>query len=315
MFTFKKPQTKPPPPPEGELPNQKIPPLGVRGLGLGVRFMLISTFCFTAMQSLIKLMPQFDTFQHIFFRSLIGWILSISFLLKQGISLKGKNSKMLIFRGIVGCFSMFSFFYVLTHIPFGSSVAFKYLSPIFTAIFAVFLLKEKIKPLQWFYFLISFIGILLLKGFDARIGLFDASIGLLSAVSGGLLYIIIRKIGEDDHHLVILHYFMMVSVFFSGIIVAQDWRMPSLQDSFGLLAIGIVGFIAQNFFTKAIQEPADDVSFLAILRYTEVIYALIIGYFLFDEVYNLQSLMGLVLIFLGLILSFRLKTKQKKIQE
>jgi drug/metabolite transporter (DMT)-like permease len=233
--------------------------------------------------------------------------------MKDGVSLIGKNSKMLIYRGIVGSFSMFSFFYILTHIPFGSSVAFKYLSPIFTAIFAVFLLKEKVKPLQWFYFLISFVGIVLLKGFDARISLFDASIGLLSAVSGGLLYIIIRKIGDDDHPLVILHYFMFVSVFFSGIVVVQDWQQPNLQEFFGLLGIGVVGFVAQNFFTKAIQEPSNDVSFLAILRYSEVIYALIIGYFWFGEIYNLLSLAGLVLIFLGLILSFRLKSKSQNL--
>ena len=215
---------------------------------------------------------------------------------------------MLIFRGIVGSVSMFSFFYILTNIPFGSAVAFKYLSPISTAIFAVFLLKEKVQPIQWFFYFISFIGILLLKGFDARIGLFDAGIGLLSAISGGLLFIIIRKIGDDDHHLVILHYFMMVSAVTSGIVMIPFWVMPNWQDGLGLLAIGVVGFIAQNYFTKAIQAPGQ-VSFLAILRYVEVIYALIIGYLFFDETYTLQSFIGIFLIFLGLILSFRLKRK------
>jgi drug/metabolite transporter (DMT)-like permease len=278
----------------------------------GVRYMLVSTFCFTAMQSLIKFLPQFNSFQHIFFRSVIGWLLCVGFLTSQGISLVGKNSKMLIFRGVIGSISMFSFFYILTHIPFGSSVAFKYLSPIFTAIFAVFLLKEKIKPIQWLFFLITFAGIITLKGFDARISLFDVCIGLISGVSGGLLYIIIRKIGEDDHHLVILHYFMFVSAFFSGFASIESWHTPSGTEWLWLLAIGLVGFVAQNFFTKAIQEPGDDVSFLSILRYTEVVYALVIGYIWFDEGYNLQSFVGLILIFLGLFLSFRLKSQNSK---
>ncbi len=216
---------------------------------------------------------------------------------------------MLIFRGIVGSVSMFSFFYVLTHIPFGSAVAFKYLSPIFTAIFAVFILKEKITKAQWLCFLITFIGIILLRGFDFRISTLDLAIGLISGISGGLLYIIIRKIGDDDHHLVILHYFMAISAFFSGLVSIQDWHTPSGMEWLWLLAIGLVGFVAQNFFTLSIQQPNNDVSFLAILRYSEVIYALIIGYFFFQEGYNLQSFAGIILIFVGLLLSVRMKTK------
>ncbi len=240
---------------------------------------------------------------------MIGWILSVAYLRSQGISLIGKNNKMLIFRGLVGSVSMFSFFYVLTHIPFGSAVAFKYLSPIFTAVFAVFILKEKVNGWQWLCFLITFLGILLLRGFDIRIGSFDLAIGLISGISGGLLYIIIRKIGDDDHHLVILHYFVAVSAFFSGVASIQNWHTPVGTEWLWLLAIGAVGFVAQNFFTLSIQQPNNDVSFLAILRYSEVIYALIIGYFLFEERYNLQSFVGIVLIFVGLLLSVRMKKK------
>jgi drug/metabolite transporter (DMT)-like permease len=297
---------KPPPPPKGELKIK--PPSGVWGLGWG--FMLVSTFFFTAMQTLIKFLPQFNSFQHIFFRSIIGWILCVIYLRSQRISLIGKNNKMLIFRGLVGSVSMFSFFYVLTHIPYGSAVAFKYLSPIFTAIFAVFMLKEKISTKQWLYFLITFAGIVLLKGFDVRISSFNLVIGLISGVSGGLLYIVIRKIGEDDHHLVILHYFMFISAFFSGLASIENWHTPIGTEWLWLLAIGVVGFVAQNFFTISIQQPNNDVSFLAILRYTEVIYALIIGYIWFNEGYNLQSFAGLILIFAGLLLSIRAKNKK-----
>lgn len=278
----------------------------------GIQYMIVSTLCFAVMQSLVKYMPKFHSFQHIFFRSVIGWILSATVLLYQRVSLQGKNSRLLIFRSIVGSVSMFSFFYVLTNIPFGSAVAFKYLSPIFTAIFAVLILKEKIKSIQWLFFLISFTGILLLKGFDNRIGFFDLSIGLISAISGGLLYIIIRKIGDDDHPLVILHYFLFLSAVISGIASISFWVTPELSDWVCILLIGVVGFIAQLFFTRSIQDTQTQVSFLAILRYIEVVYALIIGYFFFNETYNPQSFVGIVLIFTGLILSFRLKSKPKK---
>jgi drug/metabolite transporter (DMT)-like permease len=282
-------------------------------IGVGIKFMIISTFCFSAMQAFIKLMPQFDSFQHIFFRSLIGWLLCIIYLKINHIPLLGKNSKLLIIRGLVGSVSMFSFFYILTRIPFASSVALKYLSPIFTSIFAILFLKEKIKPIQWLCFLVSFIGILVMKGFDTRISLFDLSIGILSAVFGGLLFIVIKKIGDDDHQLVILQYFMFISASVSGIICLfsskrPHWEAPTLLEIAGLLTIGIVGFFAQNYFTKAIQST-EKVSVLSNLRYLEAAYAFFIGYFIFNETYNFQSFVGLFLIFTGLLLSLKFKTK------
>ena len=162
------------------------------------------------------------------------------------------------------------------------------------------------------FFLMAFLGVMLLKGFDTRISLFDLSIGLLAALSGSLLYIIIRKIGDDDHPLVILHYFMLVAVVTSGVACIPYWVTPNATDGLGLLLIGVVGFFAQLFFTSSIQAPDDQVSFLAILRYVEVLFALASGYLFFDETYSIESFIGIFLIFTSLILSFRLKTKMIK---
>lgn len=271
--------------------------------------MLISTFCFSAMQSLVKYLPQIPIFEHIFFRSVIGWLMSVGYLLYYKVPLIGKNNKMLIFRGMVGSVSMFSFFFLLSRIPFGTAVAFKYLSPVFTSILAVIFLDERLKPMQWFFLALAFSGILLLKGFDPRISFFDLGVGLVAAISGGLLFIVIRKIGEDDHHLVILHYFMFISALISGSISISNWVTPNFMQSLLILLIGIIGFVAQNFFTIAIQQK-DNVSYLSILRYTEAIYALIIGYIIFDESYTWHSLLGILMIFLGVVLTMRIKNKE-----
>ncbi|MCP9762342.1 DMT family transporter [Lacihabitans soyangensis] len=277
----------------------------------GIKYMLISTFCFSAMQSLVKYSTEIPIFEHIFFRSIIGWLLCVFFLKRERISLIGKNNKMLLFRGLVGSGSMFSFFYLLSRIPFGTAVAFKYLSPVFTTVLAVLILKEKLKLPQWFFLFLSFSGILLVKGFDPRISFTDLTIGLLAAFSGGLLFIIIRKIGEDDHHLVILHYFMLISTIISGVLCFDNFVWPNLFQASIILVIGLIGFTAQNFFTIAIQQQ-DQVSFLSILRYTEAIYALVIGYIWFNESYSYLSMLGMFMIFLGVILSMIYKSNLKK---
>ena len=278
----------------------------------GVQYMLISTACFTVMQSLIKYMPadHIPTIEQTFFRSFVTWIFCLFFMLNNKITFKTKNIKLIALRSVIGSISMFSFFYILPRMPLGSSVALKYLSPIFTAIFAVFLLNEKLKPMQWFYFFISFLGVVLLKGFDTRIGFFDFTLGLISAISGGILYILIRKIGDDDHPSVVVHYFMLFASIIAGILMIPYWVTPNVHDCFIFLGVGYSGYVAQIYMTKAFQEK-DDANYLANFKYLEAIYAVIIGYLLFGETYNYVSFFGLILIFIGLILMVRLKSIQK----
>jgi drug/metabolite transporter (DMT)-like permease len=277
----------------------------------GVQYMLVSTAFFTVMQSLIKYMPvaHISTIEQTFFRCFVTWLFCICYMLNNKITFKTNNIKLIALRSVIGSLSMFSFFYILPRIPLGSSVALKYLSPIFTAIFAVFLLNEKLKPMQWFYFIISFLGVVLLKGFDTRIGLFEFSLGIFSAITGGILYILIRKIGDDDHPSVVVHYFMLFAAIISGILMIPYWVTPNLHDCFIFLGVGYSGYVAQIFMTKAFQEK-EDANYLAIFKYLEAIYAIIIGYLYFHETYNYLSFLGILLIFLGLILTVRLKSQK-----
>ncbi len=287
-------------------------------LSKSVQYMLVSTFCFSIMQALIKYLPEIHSFEHVFFRSFVTWLFAIFFLLWNKIPLKGKNTKLLFTRAIVGTISLFTFFYILPRIPFGTAVTLKYLAPVFTAILAIFMLGERLKWIQWTFLGMAMLGVCFLKGFDIRIGTFDLIIGLISAFANGLLYILIRQIGEDDHPLVVIHYFMLMASVISGSLSIPYWKTPNLHEAFILLLIGFAGFVAQVLFTYSLRGTLDgtkqeDTSFLSMLRYAEVMFALIIGYLWFGESYTLQTFFGFILIFIALIGMIRYKTKQKKL--
>lgn len=274
--------------------------------------MIISTACFTMMQGLIKYLPQnrIPTVEQMFFRSIIPAACCAVFMVHNQISFKIKNVKMIWIRSLVGTLSMFAFFYVLPRMPLGTSVTIKYLSPVFTALFAGAMLNEIIKPRQWVYIVMAFVGVLLLKGFDSRVATVDLFIALISAVTGGLLYIILRQIGDDDHPFTVVFYFMLIASGLSAVAMLPYWVTPNLEDSIVFLGIGLFGFVAQIYMTKAFQQK-DDANFLAQFKYLEAAYAIVIGYFVFGETYNLLSFVGIVLIFTSLILTIRLKTKEK----
>jgi drug/metabolite transporter (DMT)-like permease len=274
--------------------------------------MLISTFCFTIMQGLIKYLPQdrIPTVEQMFFRSIIPAICCWIFMVKNQISFKIKNVKMIWIRSLVGTFSMFSFFYVLPRMPLGTSVTIKYLSPVFTALFAGAMLNEVIKSKQWIYIFMAFAGVLLLKGFDNRVALVDLGIAMISAVTGGLLYIILRQIGDDDHPFTVVFYFMLIASGISAVAMIPYWVTPNFEDSMVFLGIGFAGFVAQIYMTKAFQQK-EDANYLAQFKYLEAAYAIVLGFFIFGESYTFLSFMGIILIFISLILTIRLKNKEK----
>ena len=278
----------------------------------GVKYMLISTLCFTVMQSLIKYLPvgRIPTIEQTFFRSFVTGIFCVFFMFKKQIAFRIKNVRLILIRSIVGTMSMFAFFYVLPRMPLGTSVTIKYLSPVFTALFAAAMLNEKIKIRQWIYIIMAFVGVLLLKGFDNRVAFADLTIGLFSAVTAGLLFIILRQIGDDDHPFVVVFYFMFIASLISAVFMIPYWVTPSLEDSLVFAGVGFSGFVAQIYMTKALQEK-DDTNYLAQFKYLEAAFAIIVGFLWFGETYTYLSFLGIVLIFISLILNVRLKSKEK----
>jgi drug/metabolite transporter (DMT)-like permease len=278
----------------------------------GVKYMLISTLCFTFMQGLIKYLPQdrIPTVEQMFFRSIITALFCLFFMAKNQISFGIRNVKLIWVRSIVGTISMFSFFYILPRMPLGTSVTIKYLSPVFTALFAGVMLNEKIKPLQWVYIFGAFLGVMLLKGFDSRVAFVDLIIGLISAISGGLLYIILRKISDDDHPFTVVFYFMTIASAIAAVLMIPYWVTPNFEDSMVFLGVGFFGFVAQIYMTKAFQQK-DDANYLAQFKYLEAAYAIILGYLYFGESYTFLSFLGIILIFISLLLTIRLKNKEK----
>ena len=120
----------------------------------------------------------------------------------------------------------------------GASVSIKYLSPIFAAVFAVLFLRERVPHYKWLFFGCALIGVMLLKGYDTRIDTVSLILGLTGAVSAGLVYVIIRKIGQTEHPLVIINYFMLLAMGVSGIGMIPFWQTPDFMQWLPFLSIG-----------------------------------------------------------------------------
>ncbi|MBB6328021.1 drug/metabolite transporter (DMT)-like permease [Algoriphagus iocasae] len=270
-----------------------------------VQSMILAGIFFALMNVSVKYVPHIPAIEIILFRSLFSLVFSYSVLKRQNVKVFGNNKKLLVLRGVVGSVGLISFFYTLQKIPLASAVTLQYLSPILTTILGIFLVREKVKPIQFLFFGISFLGVVLVQGFDTRVNLLYASIGFISALFSGLAYNVIRKLKNTEHPLVIIFYFPLVTLPIAILISFFTWVQPEGWDWGILLWIGICTQTAQYFMTVAYQNA--NVSKISSLSYLGVFYALIFGFFFFGEAYTLMAYVGMALLLLGVVLNYRVK--------
>jgi drug/metabolite transporter (DMT)-like permease len=268
-------------------------------------YMIFSVIAFSLMNTVVKSLISFSAYQIVFFRSIGTLFFTIPLIIKYKISFFGNNKKWLVIRGAAGVISLTCFFQSLNYLSVGTAVSLRYIAPIFATIFAFIFLKEKIKPMQWFLFLVAFIGVLIIKGFGGNLNAFGLTLIILSAIFLGVIFVVIRKIGNTENPLVIINYFMIMAFLFGGMMSINNWKTPSLVEWVLLLSLGVFGYVGQLYMTKAFQ--AQETSVIAPLKYLEVVFMIMIGASWFGEVYNLWTLLGVFLILIGLLYNIYLK--------
>ncbi len=276
----------------------------------GVRNMLFATFIFAIMNVCVKFLRHIPAVEIIFFRCVISLFLTLAILKARKLKVWGNHKTLLILRGSVGSAALILFFITLQNMPLAGAVTIHFLSPIFTTILGIFIVKERVSFWQWLFFLLSFIGVYLIYGFDERMSSIYVIMGLLAAFFSGIAYNIIRKLNISEHPLVIVLYFPLVATPVTAIFSLFDWVQPQGWDWVLLMMVGLLTQMAQYLMTTAYQS--EDLSKVAPLNYLGILYALGFGFLFFGEVYPYLAFLGIVLVLCGVLLNLYFKSRMDK---
>jgi drug/metabolite transporter (DMT)-like permease len=279
----------------------------------GVRAMFFSTLAFSLANVCVKQVGHLPTLEIVFFRCSIGVFFCYLGLRKEGADWRGSNHTQLILRGLFGTTALFLFFLTVQKIPLASAMTIQYLSPIFTTVIAIFLLKENVKYMQWLFYAIAFGGVLLIERFDARVSLLYLFIGIVSAFCSGMAYNLVRNLREREHPLTVVLHFQLVGLIAGAISLLFYWETPIGWDWLFLFLIGISSQLGQIFLTNALQK--ERAASVAIVNYSGLIYGLTIGWFVFNEPQTLESLLGMLLVVCGVVLSVIYSKRRRDIQK
>jgi drug/metabolite transporter (DMT)-like permease len=275
----------------------------------GIAYMLIAAFAFAWMNLLAKYLDDFHPLQVVFFRATGTFVFIFPYMLVKKVPILGRHVFWLSLRGVLSFVSLALFFLVIQRIPLGSAVALRYTAPIFSVLFAFWFLKEYIKPWQWIALFISLIGAFIMKGVDFRIDGLSFALILISSILVGGVFTIVRYLGSREHFLTIINYFMVFSMVGSLFFVAH-WRMPVGQEWWWVCSIGVLGLIGQVFLTRAFQLA--DTNTVAPIKYMELVYALLFGFFLFGETYDWLPIVGMSLVVFGMLLNVWVKSRRSR---
>ncbi len=193
----------------------------------GIRYMLLATLFFSLMNVFVKLLPNIPAVEIVFFRSVVSLVLSVFFLTIQKVNVWGNNKRRLLARGLCGAVALIMYFTTIQLMPLASAATIQFLSPVFSSILGIYIVKEKVHPRQWFFYLIAFAGVIMVKGFDPRITPILFLVGIVAALLSGLAYNFIRKLNTTEHPLVIVFYFPLVTLPITGIICLFGWVQPA----------------------------------------------------------------------------------------
>ena len=263
--------------------------------------MFLSTIAFFLANVFVKQVAHIPAMEIVFFRCIVAIAFCVYGLRRFGGSIIGANRSLLLLRGVFGTIALFCFFLTLQQMPLASAQTIQYLSPIFTAVIAIFVLKEGVLPAQWVFYAIAFSGVLLIERFDTRISPFYVGLGILSAFFSGLAYNMVRSLRELEHPLTVVLHFQLVGAFAGFVSLFFEWVTPVGIEWLYLFIIGVFSQLGQMFLTTALQR--ERIAGVVIINYTGLIYAITVGWIVFGEPQGPAAIAGMLMVVLGVVLS------------
>jgi len=281
---------------------------------LAIFLIITSVFFGTVMLSFLKI-AQEDVNVYVagFFRFFLGLVIILPYIIKKKDAvLKTTHFKQHFLRAILGLPAMLLYFSALVLLPIEKLTAISFVVPLIVTILAVFFLGEKIYIYRTLALILGFSGMLVI----IRPGFIDISIGVYMVLFSALLWsiniIITKKISKDDSAITILAYQSIFMSLLSFFIVLFFWEMPSLKTFIYLILAAMCGTVLHLTLNHAFKLV--DVSMTQPYSFLNLVFASIIGYFVFDEIPDLYTWIGALIIFTGvLIISYREMKLDKEI--
>ena len=272
---------------------------------LGFLYMFLSICAFSLMDLVVKWSVDYPIGQVLFFRGFFGIVFYFFIIPKNRLKnfYVTQRPGLHFLRCFSGLIALVAIFIALRKLPLATVVSISFAAPIFTTIFSIFLLNEKVGIFRWLAVVVGFVGIIIIT----EPGISQLNIYYIFPIIFclGLSYvaITIRQLSSTEPVWLISLYFSLAITLLSFLTISQGWVLPSISHFIILSLIGIFGGVANLWLSQSYKYS--EVSLVTPLKYLALVFAIIFGYFIWDEIPTIKTLIGAFLVIISTLIILR----------
>jgi len=282
-------------------PATTASPLGpaVQHAGRGIAYRVGAMVCMAALSALVKWCGSrgINVFQIIFFRNAFAFVpLGIYIWRTSGLTvLRTQRPLGHLARSTIGISAMVCSFSAVQFLPLTSATAFNFASPLFMTALAALILHEKVGPHRWGAVAVGFIGVLVMvRPEPGHMNLIGAGLSLAGAAGAAGAMIAVREIGRTERGPTIVFYFTLAGATLGLVSLPFVWVTPDPLTLALLILAGLIGGVGQMLLTEALRVAP--VGVVAPFDYTQLVWASLIGFFVWGELPGAATLIGAAIV-------------------
>jgi drug/metabolite transporter (DMT)-like permease len=249
-----------------------------------------------------ELSVELNTFQILFFRSIIGLLIVSLILSKFGWEqIRTRQLRLHIIRNMAHYVGQFGWFFAISLIPLAQVFAIEFTIPIWTAVLAPFLLGERLTPVRAMVVAIGFAGILIIL----RPGMLPFELGAISALIAAICYALshtlTKKITRTDPPLAVIFYMSIIQLPMGAVPSFIDWTTPSVSMLPWLFLVGATGISAHYCVARAFAHA--DAMVVIPMDFLRLPMVALLGLMFYGEALDPWVLAGAAVIFVAIFLN------------
>lgn len=263
----------------------------------GILWMLAQTASFATMVACIRyISPSFSAFEIVFYRAAFGLVVQIPWLMSGGWrDLKCGYPGLILLRSLLLYSGSLAWFYAVGLMPISDAIALQFTLPLFSVLGAGLILGEATSWRRWAATAFGFASALVI----IRPGFQEVTAAALIVLGSAALYagvhLSTKKMSGEVSGSVLIFHGNLITLPLALIPALPTWEMPAPQFWPWLVAIGALGMVAHVFLTRAYK--AADASIVAPADFTKLVFAAVLGWFMFNETSDLWTWVGAAMIF------------------
>ena len=263
----------------------------------GISWMIFATFFYAGTYATVRhLSSEFDTFQIVFFRSALGVLFMLPWLIGAGISvLRTDRIGLYAARTGMNYIGMVMLMWSLAHLELQNVTGLMFTSPLFTVLFVATILGEKVGIRRWSALIIGFLGALII----IRPGIIEIGLTSLAVVATSALYALVNTTTKslsttDDSNKIVFYVFLLMMLVGLGPTI-YTWKPIILDHVPWIIALGIFSSLATQGVTRALAVA--DASIVMPFNFLKLPFATCLGLVFFTEIPDFWTGVGAAVIF------------------